>query len=377
MVSIQLPRPTAVPLIAIGGDLKCRPALADGGMAHVADEIGDLADPDNQDALEDFVEQHRPAGIVRDAHPGYFSSMLAQRIADERGIELITVQHHRAHVAAVCLEHGLYHEPVVGLAFDGTGFGDDGTAWGGELFSGSLDDGLVRRAHFAPLPLPGGDAAIRQPWRIALALLLERGMPHDTIEGWLALRKVDPGDLDLLLRSLTSDMPMARSTSLGRWFDAVSALLGVRTQAQFEAQPAIDLQNLAQQQDVHGLTAQWPFRVESNADGLLQIDFPNLVQDALSAPEHAPELAAAFHVAAAQATASVAIELAAQASTDKVLAAGGCFLNSLFEGLLVERLHAAGLQYLKSNKLPVGDQAIALGQIGLALNHEPLPRDKG
>jgi len=365
MKPFKLPRKLDRSVIAMGGDLKCHPALADGDEVNFLEEIGDLAAPENQDALEEMIERHSARAVVCDRHPDYFSTTLSLRLAAERGLPLIQVQHHRAHVAAVCMERGLFDEKVVGLAFDGTGFGDDGNVWGGEFFTGSLAEGFKRAAHFAPLPLPGGDAAVRQPWRMVLALLLERGVSQNVIDQWLARHRIPLADPALFKKALRTGLPVGRSTALGRWFDAASALLGVCTEAKFEAQPAIELQQAAEKHFSEGAAKQWAFEIKTGDPSI--IDFPELEQIAKSPPEQIPQLAAGFHVAAAQATAEVAGRLAAGAGAKTVVASGGCFLNSLFDRLLEKQISGLGLRYVKPKILPPGDQALALGQIGLVL----------
>ena len=345
--------------------MKCRPALGQHISVIFFDEIGDLASPENQAALEELVERQSAGRLICDRHPGYFSRQLAHRLAREKNLPLKEIQHHRAHVAAVCLEHGLIEETVVGLAFDGTGYGDDGIAWGGEFFVGSIARGFERKAHFAALPLPGGDAAVLKPWRIALALLVERGADSSLLESWVARHHLPVQDLALFQKALSIGLAVGRSTALGRWFDAAAALLGVGTLAAFEAQPAVALQKLAEEHLANTPLPSCPFQIQPGDP--IRIDFPDLARLAESKTEDLPGLAKAFHLAVAEATAQVAGHLAETAGTRRVIASGGCFLNSLLDRLIAERLSALGLQYLKPKILPPGDQAIALGQIGLAL----------
>ncbi len=367
MITMRLPKKLGCTAVAIGGDLKCRPAVASGDEVAVFDEIGDLASPENQDALEAFLDSQAPGLLVSDLHPAYFSSNLAARIAAEKGIPVVRVQHHRAHVAAVCVEHGLFDEAVVGLAFDGTGYGDDGTVWGGEFFVGSLASGFERRAHFALLPLPGGDAAVREPWRIALALLIERGVERGLIRGWLERHGVPLSDLALFERWLKTGTAVGRSSALGRWFDAASALLGIRLVAEFEAQPAIELQKAAEQYEGSSPPRGWTYEIERSG-GLMTIDFPKLDRIAGCKPDEVSMLAAAFHRAVADAVARVVGELSKKTGASTVVASGGCFLNALLDRLLTERFDNLGMRYVKPKRLPPGDQAIALGQIGLLLS---------
>jgi hydrogenase maturation protein HypF len=275
----------------------------------------------------------------------------------------------------VCVEHGLFDKPVVGLAFDGTGFGDDGTVWGGEIFTGSVAADFTRRAHFATLPLPGGDAAVRQPWRIALGLLIERQAPRDIVQAWLARNRIEVGDLAMFEKALANKLAVGRSSALGRWFDAVAALLGIRTVAAFEAQPAIELQQVAEKNFYDETRGLWPTELRPGDPAI--IDFPALADIAQASAEQAPALAVEFHHAIARAVAEVARKLAGETGTDIVVASGGCFLNRLFDRLLSAQLAAAGLRYVKPVRLPPGDQALALGQIGLALYHAPFAHGDG
>jgi hydrogenase maturation protein HypF len=365
-MKITLPKKIPAPVFALGGDLKCQPVFAEGDTAEVLPEIGDLAGPDNQDSLEDLVESLNPAVLICDEHPGYFSTALAERVAAERGIRLVKVQHHRAHIAAVCLENDLYDQPVVGLAFDGTGYGDDGIAWGGEFFSGSVADGFVRRAHFAPVPLPGGDAAVRAPWRIVLALLIERGASEAAIQTWIKHHNVPINDLELFRAGLQAKLAVGRCTSVGRWFDAAAALLGIRLTVDFEAQGAIDTQKLAEQNVHEPAPDDWPFAI-SDTDPMV-VDFPALVELAQRSPADAPGLAYAFHHATAAASVEVAARLAAEAGATGVVFSGGVFFNRLLGSLIEDGLSAAGLSAIKAKSLMPGDTAIALGQVGLVLS---------
>lgn len=361
-----LPKRIGYPLLALGGDLKCQPALAHNEQVEMLELIGDLAFPEAQDALEKVMDRYHPSVLVCDKHPAYFSANMARRLAQEKGIRLFEVQHHEAHVAAVCMEHGLFYESIVGLAFDGTGYGDDGSAWGGEFFVGSPSSGFKRKAHFAPVPVPGGDAAVRKPWRMALALMLERNLERETMMAWLKRCRLPLTDFDRFQKAFRSGFLGGRSTSLGRWFDVVSALLGMGLECAFEAQGAIQLQQAAESMKSQDVQTVCPVAVSESE--LRVIDYPDLALFAQTESWDSPSMAYAFHVATAQAVADVAKELAEKAGVVDVVASGGCFLNTLFSGLLEERIRQHGLRLILPSALPPGDQAIALGQIALALN---------
>jgi len=355
------------PVVAVGGDIKCAPALGVANEVRFGEDVGDLAHPESQDRLrravdEMIVEAGADCVIACDRHPGYFSGRVAREAAERHRLRLIEIQHHRAHVAAVAAEHRL-EETVVGLAFDGTGYGDDGVIWGGEFFVGSLDDGFRRLAHFAPLRLLGGDAAVREPWRVALGALLDRGHDEAVVLDWM--RRVDaPAESFALFRAgLARGINVATTTALGRWFDCASALLGVCVRIRREAQAAIELE-----QKAAGEEAEAPpgyFRIDEQ-DGRRIIDLPGLFEASLGDDADTGREAAVFHAAAAEAAAETATALARESGAGTVVAGGGCFLNRILSARMQRTLTAAGLDWRLPRSLPPGDQALALGQIVLA-----------
>ena len=369
----RLGRALPGPIVAFGGDVKCALALGKGDEVAVFEPIGDLATPEGQDELEDqagrLLDEAGAATLVCDKHPGYVSHRLARRMADERGLELLTVQHHRAHVAAVAAEHGLCDAPVIGLAFDGTGYGDDGTVWGGEFFVGSVRGELSRQGSFEPLTLCGGDAAVRRPWRIAAACLIEKGLDADVVDRWIEFIGVRPEVFALFRSALDHGLNCARTTSLGRWFDCFAALWGVKTEVEFEGQAAIELQGRAE--TYGGGAFLGSGRVDWVMDELAVIrfdDFLETVEYMLVdwSESHAAAWALQFHASVAEMTAAVCARFAERTGARRVLCGGGCFLNSLLCDLLDRRLAPTGLERVAPAALPPGDQAIALGQVVLA-----------
>lgn len=370
---LRLDRPLAGSIVAFGGDIKCALALGIESEITVFDPIGDLRSPENQDALAAGVEEliasaGRSATLVCDKHPSYVSHVAALNLAADKGLRLVTVQHHRAHVAAVAAEHGLLDEPVVGLAFDGTGYGDDGVIWGGEFFVGSVRAELQRRASFAPLTLCGGDAAVRSPWRIAAALLIENGVAPGVIRRWREIVGIPHDVFDLFAIALERGINCARSTSLGRWFDCFSALWAVCAEADFEGHAAIELQKAAERHD--GPSFLGPATVRWMGDDLAAIQFDEFVETveympSTWGPAHAAAWARQFHASVADAVAIVVARFAELAGARNVCCGGGCFLNSLLCAMLDRRFDTLGLQRLQSKALPPGDQAIALGQVVL------------
>lgn len=371
---LRLSRPLPKAVVAFGGDLKCALAAGAGRDVAIFEPFGDLADPDTQDRLEAeaqrLVERAGPrAVLVCDKHPGYFSRRLCLRLAAEGGHTAIQVQHHRAHIAAVAAERGLLGQPVVAMAFDGTGYGDDGGIWGGEFFAGNPAGALERRASFAPLTLCGGDAAVREPWRIALACLLENGADAASIQAWLKLVGEGERDASLFAAALSRGVNCVRTTSLGRWFDCFAALWGVRTRADFEGHAAIELQKTAEKAQ-HGCFL-GPADIAWMGEDLAVIRFDELLEtfDYMLAdwgPRHAALWARQFHASVAEAAALVAARLAQALGTETVVSGGGCFLNSLLCGMLDNHLERHGLKRVGPRSLPPGDAAIALGQIVLA-----------
>lgn len=361
------------PVVAFGGDVKCALALGKGDEVVVFEPIGDLATPEGQDELEAqaarLLDDVGAATLVCDKHPGYVSHRLARRLAEERGLDLLTIQHHRAHVAAVAAEHGLCDVPIIGLAFDGTGYGDDGTIWGGEFFVGSVRDKLSRQGSFAPLTLCGGDAAVRQPWRIAAAFLLESGPDPDIVARWSDFAGVRPEVFDLFRAALEQGINCARTTSLGRWFDCFAALWGVKTEVEFEGQAAIELQ--ARAETYGGGAFLGSGRVDWVMDELAVIRFDDFIETveyllADWSESHAAAWARQFHASVAETTAAVCAHFAEQTGAKHVVCGGGCFLNGLLCDMLDRRLAPTGLQRIHPAALPPGDQAIALGQVILA-----------
>jgi len=363
-------------ILALGSDVKCVPALGNGEHVKFMAEAGDLAVPANQDRLVQMLHSHlacakQDAVIVCDAHPGYVSSRLARAAAARYGLRLVTVQHHRAHVAAVAAEYGIT-EPVVGLAFDGTGYGDDGTIWGGEFFTGSVTTGFTRRGSFAPLLLLGGDRAVREPWRLAVAALMERGSTDDAIRQWAARVGAPHVDLPLFRTALERRLNVVVTSALGRWFDCASALLGVCHRAASEAQAAIALEKLAIGVSSHPTAG---FYALERRGALLVIDLPGLFAVCQQGKPDVRQCAAIFHRAVAEAIAELAALLAREAGVKKVLGSGGCFLNRVLSGILTQELAAHELELLLPQRLSPGDQALAVGQILIA-NAEMISSDK-
>lgn len=351
-------------VLAVGGELKNTCCLTDGSRAYLSGHIGDMGTWETLRAFERAVAQlgeirGTPARLAADLHPGYHTRSWAERHAGDRPLDL--VQHHHAHVVSLLAEHGRLGEPIVGVSFDGTGYGCDQTIWGGEILRlGRDSQRFVRAGHLLPVPLPGGDAAVRNPWRMALSQLWLAGV------GWTPdlapVAAATPAELRLTRSQLESGTGCVPCSSMGRLFDAVASLLGVRHRIDYEGQAAIELEALAYSapDDPPAL----PLTVRP--DGV--IDPCTMVQtmvSALHAGMPPAVLAAAFHHAVADAVAAVVGQVAGQVRL--VGLTGGVFQNVLLLRACRERLQRNGFELLTHHTVPPNDGGLALGQAVISM----------
>jgi hydrogenase maturation protein HypF len=364
---VRLAQPVG-PVLAVGGELKAAICVARGGEAVMSQHIGDVGNLETLQALDHIADQFlrlfevEPEVVACDRHPGYLSAGWARRFAERRGIPCVSVQHHEAHVASLVAEHGILEEPLIGVCFDGTGFGDDGTIQGGEFFV-VRDLIFSRAAHLAPFPLPGGDASIRHPWRTALAMLHAAGLGWD---GRLApVQAAAAEGRRILAQQLDRGVNCVASTSMGRLFDAVAALAAVRQSISYEAEAALNLEALAAQatNPLEG----YPLPLLAGAT--LQVDWRPLVEmvsrDAVAGCD-AAGIAARFHRGVAAMITAVCSRLRETTGIGRVGLTGGVFQNALLVRLAVDALHAAGFDVLLHATVPPNDGGLALGQAVLA-----------
>jgi hydrogenase maturation protein HypF len=300
--------------------------------------------------------------VAHDLHPEYLSTKHAHDLADlgAGGVELTGVQHHHAHIAS-CLADNGEEGPVIGVAFDGLGFGPDGTIWGGEILVADLA-GFERVAHLAPVAMPGGAAAIREPWRMAAAYL-DAAFEGATPDGLPLLRRHEDrwtGVVSMARKGVSAPL----TSSAGRLFDAVAAVLGVRDTVSYEGQAAIELEQLADP----GELGAYPLDIEPTG-GTLHLQGAALIRAVVAdqaAGTPPPLIAARFHNSLAAGVAAVCRRLRAERGLDTVALSGGVFQNLLLLGRCGDALEEAGFRVLLHGRVPPNDGGISLGQAAVA-----------
>ncbi len=362
--------------LCLGGELKNTVAVVRAGSAILSHHLGDLSHPRAFESFRKTIDDLRqlfgvtPQWIAHDLHPMYVSTVYARKLSAELGVPLIGVQHHHAHAASVMAEHGITQR-VLAVVCDGTGYGPDGSIWGGELLAADLR-GFERLAHLRPLRLPGGDAAARDTARCGMALL-HQALGQDFADHPASQRLVsDPNRRAVLSRMIRDDIACAQSSGAGRVFDGIAALLGLCDHNHFEAQAAMSLEAAAQrwedQHRSHGRQSVGVF-LELTGEAVRQIDFSPLVRelvDRLEQGASTDELAYVFHEQFAQAWASVVIEASGRTGLRTVVLSGGVFCNARLTRRLDELLGAAGLQVLRHRAVPPNDGGLSLGQAAVA-----------
>ena len=354
--------PTSRAILALGADLKNTITLVVGGQAFVSQHIGDLAHYDSFRAFEETIGdlldmydvRQRDLIVVRDRHPQYRSTGFADRLDVPA---LGAVQHHRAHIASVLAERGAWEQRCVGVALDGTGFGDDGTIWGGELFVGSVAEGFDRIAHLREAPLAGGDGAAQHPVQAAAGFLTQL----DDLPVFESAPFSFPARYRNALQLLKSNTRVFRTTSAGRLFDTAAALLGFTRDTTFEGQAAMWLETLAQSSRS---SEAYPFPFAGE-----ELDYRPLLEAVIEDRKRGraiPDIARAFQRGFA-AGLSDALVIACDASAlDTVVASGGVMQNELLLGDLSAMLAKRSIELWTNHAVPPNDGGISLGQAALA-----------
>jgi hydrogenase maturation protein HypF len=372
-------------LLAFGGELKATFCVVKDGAAILSQHQGDLEEvstfEDYQKNLQLYAKiyDHRPHLLVADMHPEYLSAKLAKQCADSDNIPLMEVQHHHAHIASCLVENGVARDapPVLGIAIDGLGYGDDGTIWGGEFLIASYR-GYRRVATFKPVAMVGGVQAIREPWRNTYAHLVA-GMGWaqfaENFSGLDLYRYLIAKPVSTIDRMLETGINVPLASSCGRLFDAVAAALGLcADHAVFEGQGAMELEALTESWCPAAAEPAYPFAItEGAANGLLYLDPSPMwlgLLDDLSRQTPRARMAARFHYGLAQGIRDLVLRIRdtheGGAPIDTVALSGGCFQNKILLEELVRLLEAEGLRCLMHTKVPTNDGGLALGQAAIA-----------
>ncbi len=374
-LAVELPFESP-PLLAVGGHLKNVFALVRGQFAYQSQHLGDL---ENITALDFFRESlaHlmrtfgiEPEAVVHDLHPGYLSTQWAKQWAEERNLPLIAVQHHHAHVAACMAEHSLAG-PVIGLSLDGTGYGSDGRIWGGEVLICRLDR-FERFAHLDYVPMPGSEAAIREPWRMALAHLQAAALDVES-PGTLEMLHATASEARILKRMIDRQLNAPLTSSCGRLFDAVAAVVLGRRAVDYEAQAAIELEGIAIEEpdDVPGygmelLPGEWTAREPAR---LAPAELWREVLADLRAGIPRSRISARFHAGVASGFQRAAVLARDVTGIHQVAMSGGCFHNRRLARLLRSRLEHEGFEVFRHVEVSPGDSGLSYGQavVGAAI----------
>lgn len=341
VVPESVPLPFDAPaVLATGGELKNTICVTRGRAAYLSQHIGDLSHPRSLSFFEELVRQNDVVAVAHDLHPDYHSTRWALR----SGLRTVAVQHHHAHIASCMAENGRTG-PLIGVAFDGTGCGPSGELWGGEFLICDLES-FRRAGHVRAIALPGGEAAIREPWRLAVAAQLDAGVAVP-----------ETNRRRLVAQMIQQRVNAPDATSVGRWFDAVAALCGLRETITFEGQAAMELEAIA------GPDSD-PYPFEIGDDG--EIDLRPMIRAIAAGHELASMVASRFHETLAQAVAAMSAGLRSAGNIDTVALSGGCFQNRRLTERVKELLEKRGFDVLLHRRVPPNDGGIALGQAAVA-----------
>jgi hydrogenase maturation protein HypF len=350
------------PLLAAGSELKNTFCITNGNYAFLSHHIGDMENYETLRSFEQGVEHFeklfrvKPVAIAHDMHPNYLATRYALERAERENIPTFSVQHHHAHIAAGMAEHGL-NEPVIGISFDGTGYGEDGAIWGGETLVADYQN-YQRAAHLEYFPLPGGDASIKKPARTALALLWSLGLDWD--EHLAPVNEFCAEDLVTLRVQLEKKINTPQTSSMGRLFDAVAALAGVRQKVNYEGQAAIEFEALADELEgesyVFGLD-HGQIRVRAVVEALMADVMAGIPT---------PKISARFHNGLSSVLRIVTNEMRASSQINKVVLSGGVWQNITLLRRTLSLLRNDGFEVYIHREVPTNDGGLSLGQAVIA-----------
>jgi hydrogenase maturation protein HypF len=349
-------------LLAVGGHLKNTIALSVGRQILVSQHLGDLDEAETAQRFQSTIAQlldlyaAKPVAIACDAHPDYASSQYAQALSEQLNIPTVPIQHHYAHVLSGMVDNGL-EPPVLGVAWDGTGYGTDGTLWGGEWLAVPNTQGFQRVAHLRPFPLLGGDRAAKEPRRAALGLLYAAfGDAAFELDNPL-LQAFQPQELKVLQRMLQNHLNTPQTSSVGRLFDAIAALLGLCYVNTFEGEAALQLESILPETVT---TATYPYALSQDATGTWILDWQPMLS-ALLADRNIPinQISAKFHSTLAE----MVVDVAHRVRLPQIVLTGGCFQNRYLLEHTLQRLRVEGFVPYWHRQLPTNDGGLAAGQI--------------
>lgn len=351
-------------ILACGAELKNTFALSRDLYVFLSHHIGDM---ENLETFESFVSgidhyerlfRVTPASIAVDLHPDYLSTRFGEEFAAGKSLPLHRIQHHHAHLAACLADNDIDDkQPVMGIIFDGTGFGTDGHIWGGEILTGDYDQ-CERRFHLQEAPLPGGDSAIRNPSKIALAYLYAAHLEWES--DLASVNHHSELELSVLHQQLTRNINCIPTSSMGRLFDAVSSLLGVRHRVTYEGQAAIELENLLDPEENSF------YLVKIKNDVIYTLDlFPQIIRD-LHQGKSVHTISAKFHNSLANICLEVSSLIRAESGLSQVALSGGVWQNTTLLNKTISKLESAGFEVLIHHRVPTNDGGIALGQLLIA-----------
>ena len=354
-------------VLACGAEEKNTFCLVRESYAFLSQHIGDM---ENMETLEHFINtiklyeklfRIKPEIIAHDMHPEYLATKYAKELAVQEGLKLVAVQHHHAHIAACMADNGL-ETPVIGVALDGTGYGTDGHIWGGEFLTADYHS-FTRMGHLEYLPLPGGTLAIKKPYRTALGYLLALGLDFKKLP---FTKDINSPEIDIIQSQLARKINAPLTSSLGRLFDATSALVGFRGEITYEAQAAIALEMLAH--DATGETGHYPFSV-TETDGVSIIKLQDLIAAIIGDLEQKTpkaSIAMKFHNTVARMVLDLCKVIAAGTGLKRVAICGGVFQNRLLLEKALSLLEEGGFEVFTHHQVPPNDGSIALGQAAIA-----------
>ena len=362
-----VPRPVdlrwnAEGILALGAEQKNSFCMGKGNQAILSQYIGDIKNKPTYDFLKEAIDRFsilfrfKPLYLSCDLHPDYLSTQYAELLRQKLDIPLFRVQHHHAHIASCMAEHGL-DEPVIGISFDGTGFGTDGTLWGGEFLVAELRD-FIRYSFFDPVPLPGGEKAIHEPWRTACSYLIKYMGRDFDLTSVPALRNVGESKLKAIVEMLTGNVHSPLSSGAGRLFDAVAALLGLCTHETFDSEAPVRLESAIRDhtEEFYPFTAGKPVIFKDTFSAIIK-----------ELPDKSPSLIAAkFHNTIARVILDVSEQIRRETSLNKVVLSGGVFQNKYLLERSSDLLRRNRFLVFTNNTVPSNDGGISLGQLIIA-----------